>query len=60
MCSVHALTQNSSSVLPNTPFKLKLEKTICILKMYIFRATKKAKALRHLKVEAVQKIDDQV
>ena len=52
-----ALTLNSSSILPITPFKLKLEKAHCNSDIYMSRATQmykrvgevkpKEKALRH-------------
>ena len=54
---MHAFTQKSNSILPNTPFKLKIETDI--FKMYMSRhrlmiseVKPKAKAWRHFKVEA--------
>ena len=61
---MHALTQKYSSILPTTPFKLKLYKQArCTRKKYMSRATKrlvvenevtpKAKELQHFKAEDV-------
>ena len=57
---VHDLTQKSSSILPITHFKLKINKMHSVFKMYISRATKKyqsvgevkpkTKVLRHFQV----------
>ena len=64
------LQQKFSSILPNTPFKLKLEKAPCIFKNGKSRPSKeykwvgevkpKVKALWHFKVEAIKKFEDQV
>ena len=52
-----ALTQQENSILPLTPFKLKLEAALCNLKMYMYVVTIKYKWIGEVnfKVEAVCK-----